>query len=702
MKNLLNILCIAVLTVSANAQDAFFTNFEYSTSLSNPSAIGMHDDINLTLIHRSQWTSIVQPFSTSQFEGTFPIRKANTNKKVAVISGSFINDRVGEGGYLRTNHFSLAAAYLLDVGGSQLSIGTKVGYFNGITDIGSIQTGSQFQNGTYNSSLLIGEDLTNPVVRGIEVSPSLTFFQNDSLGLNKFNIGVTAFNVNQPNNSQLVAGYKLPMRFSIVGGYTQFINMLAITPRVLTMVQGSQTHVLAGADVAYYISKTSEKIQGIALGGAYRLGDAAVLGLKYLSNNLNVGVSYDINMSSLSDPIGKKAGSFEVFLNYKIKQDDKVKQYFLLVNVFEEDSITPLAASAEITNITREEREATMFFANEEKGNMMINQKEEYKLVVSKEGYNTEDIVINHASGEDLTQNVYLTKTVKMFELELDMQDKETGEPVKVELFVVNPETGEEESLGTHDKINQEFEVGPEHTIIARADGYDDAEMTIKRDKEGTVSKTMFMNKELKAANLKLTVLDENTKEPIKANIIATSVSGDNANESSVIAMNNLPPAGYPLKINNSFEILFSKEGYFNKTEKIDVTEMVDIEKVVMLTPIEVGASIVVEDLLFKTGKTDLDERSYKILDQLVDFLNQNPTVKIELQGHTDSDGSSSSNQKLSEGRAQSAVDYMVNKGIDRTRMSAKGYGEEVPRATNKTTEGKALNRRVELKITGK
>lgn len=702
MKHILNILFITVLTVSVSAQDAFFTNFEYSTALSNPSAIGMHDQINLTLIHRSQWTSIVQPFSTSQFEATMPIRKANTNKKLAVISGSFINDRVGEGGYLRTNHFSLTGSYLLDIGNSQLSLGAKVGYFNGTTDIGRIQTGSQFTNGSYNSSADLGEDLTNPVVRGVEVSPSVTFFQNDSLGLNKFNLGVTAFNVNQPKNSQLVAGYKLPMRFSIVGGYTHSIKMLAITPRVLAMVQGTQSHVLVGADLAYYLSKNSEKIQGFALGGAYRLGDAAVLGLKYLSSTFNIGLSYDINTSSLSDPIGKKAGSFEVFLNYKIKQEDKVKQYFLMVNVYEEGSKEPLTARAEITNLTREEREATVMFDNAEKGNKLINQKEEYKLVISKEGYNTEEIVINHASGEDLTEDVYLSKKVKYFELELDMQDKESGEPVKVELFVVNPETGEEESLGTHDKINQQLEVGPEHKIIARADGFEDAELTVQRDKEGLVSKTLFMNKELKAANLKLTVLDEVTKKPIKANIIATSVSGDNENESAVIAMNNFAPEKYPLKINNKFEILFSKEGYFNKTEKIEVKEMEDIERVVMLTPIEVGASIVVEDLLFKTGKTDLDERSYRILDQLVDFMNQNPTVKIELQGHTDSDGSSSSNQKLSEGRAQSAVDYLVSKGIDRSRMTAKGYGEAQPRATNATDEGKALNRRVELKITGK
>lgn len=702
MKKILLGISLTVLTVSTIAQDAFYSNFDYSNALSNPSAIGIQDNISLTLLHRSQWTSIVQPFATSQFEGIFPIRQANSNKKIAVISGSFINDRVGEGGYLRTNHFSLSGAYLLNVGKSQLSAGAKLGYFNGVTDIGNIQTGSQFVNGNYNSSAGIGEDLSNPVVKGFEVSPSITLFQNDSLGLNRYNIGVTAFNVNQPKNSQLVAGYKLPMRFSITGGYTHNINQFSIQPKVLAMVQGNQSHVLFGSDFAYYLSKTSEKIQGVAIGGYYRFGDAAVMTLKYLSSAFNTGLSYDVNTSSLSDPIGKKAGSFEVFLNYKIKQDDKVKQFFLLVNVMEDDSVTAIPAKATIINLTQEERDATLLFEDAKSGNTLINQKEEYKLVVTKDGYNSQEITLIQNTGEDLVQNVYLSKIVKYFELELEMQDKESGDPVRVELFEVDPETMEEKSLGYYDHVKKDLEVGKDHIIIARTEGYEDAELKIRRDKEGSVSKTILMQKELQAANLKLTVLDESTKQPIKTNIIATSVSGDNQDESSVIAMNNFAPEKYPLKINNSFEILISKEGYFNKTIKVEVKEMVDIEKVVMLTPIEVGASIVVEDLLFKTGKTDLDERSYRILDQLMDFMNQNPTVKIELQGHTDADGSASSNQKLSEGRAQSAVNYLVTKGIDRSRMTAKGYGESTPRATNDTDEGKALNRRVELKITGK
>ena len=89
-------------------------------------------------------------------------------------------------------------------------------------------------------------------------------------------------------------------------------------------------------------------------------------------------------------------------------------------------------------------------------------------------------------------------------------------------------------------------------------------------------------------------------------------------------------------------------------------------------------------------------------MNQLVDFMNQNPTIKVEIAGHTDSDGADSFNQSLSEGRAQSAVTYLNNKGISTERLVAKGYGESQPLAPNDSPEGKAKNRRVELKIIGK
>ena len=146
----------------------------------------------------------------------------------------------------------------------------------------------------------------------------------------------------------------------------------------------------------------------------------------------------------------------------------------------------------------------------------------------------------------------------------------------------------------------------------------------------------------------------------------------------------------------------YNKEGYFNKTVKIDNLSKNDILQEILLTPVEIGKSIIIDDLHFKTGLTELDDASYRLLDQLVDFMSQNSTLKIEIAGHTDSDGSEEFNQTLSEGRAQSAVNYIIEKGVDQDRLVAKGYGETQPLFENDTEENKANNRRVELKVIGK
>ena len=135
---------------------------------------------------------------------------------------------------------------------------------------------------------------------------------------------------------------------------------------------------------------------------------------------------------------------------------------------------------------------------------------------------------------------------------------------------------------------------------------------------------------------------------------------------------------------------------------KIDNLSKNDILQEILLTPVEIGKSIIIDDLHFKTGLTELDDASYRLLDQLVDFMSQNSTLKIEIAGHTDSDGSEEFNQTLSEGRAQSAVNYIIEKGVDQNRLVAKGYGETQPIFENDTEENKANNRRVELKVIGK
>jgi outer membrane protein OmpA-like peptidoglycan-associated protein len=81
--------------------------------------------------------------------------------------------------------------------------------------------------------------------------------------------------------------------------------------------------------------------------------------------------------------------------------------------------------------------------------------------------------------------------------------------------------------------------------------------------------------------------------------------------------------------------------------------------------------------------------------------LQENPTLRVEIAGHTDSDGSELYNLRLSQARAQAVVDYLVSRGISPDRLVARGYGESRPVAPNDTPENKQKNRRTELKILG-
>lgn len=109
--------------------------------------------------------------------------------------------------------------------------------------------------------------------------------------------------------------------------------------------------------------------------------------------------------------------------------------------------------------------------------------------------------------------------------------------------------------------------------------------------------------------------------------------------------------------------------------------------------------SVVLEDVRFELNSSALTPSSNASLDKVADAMNEYPDLRIEIQAHTDSMGEAAYNQSLSEKRAVSVRDYLVAAGIASDRMEVKGYGESKPIADNGTREGRAQNRRVELKV---
>jgi OmpA-OmpF porin, OOP family len=113
----------------------------------------------------------------------------------------------------------------------------------------------------------------------------------------------------------------------------------------------------------------------------------------------------------------------------------------------------------------------------------------------------------------------------------------------------------------------------------------------------------------------------------------------------------------------------------------------------------EPAKTFILEDVNYETGKAVLKPESYPALDELVALLVRKDDERIEIGGHTDNVGKPDKNKLLSMERAKSVMAYVISKGIDPNRLVAKGYGQTVPIANNKTAAGRAQNRRTEVKI---
>ena len=102
-------------------------------------------------------------------------------------------------------------------------------------------------------------------------------------------------------------------------------------------------------------------------------------------------------------------------------------------------------------------------------------------------------------------------------------------------------------------------------------------------------------------------------------------------------------------------------------------------------------------NILFETGKSIIQKESLPMIDQIYELMILDKALIVSIEGHTDNVGNPVSNKKLSDDRAKSVVNALVAKGIDKTRMSSIGWGQEKPVADNRTEDGRAKNRRVEI-----
>lgn len=204
----------------------------------------------------------------------------------------------------------------------------------------------------------------------------------------------------------------------------------------------------------------------------------------------------------------------------------------------------------------------------------------------------------------------------------------------------------------------------------------------------------------IKTTFMKGKVFDADTKKPLAAEFQLIDLKTGKLFKRAVANRGN-GEFIVAIPVNKEFALIAEHEGYFfysknyslDKLQKNDEGFLIDVP----MKPMK--GSFVLENVFFDTDKYDLKEESVVELKKLKAVLLENQDIKVELGGHTDSDGDDKHNQILSQNRAKAVVDWLIKNGIEENRLSYKGYGESKPIVPNDSAENKAKNRRTEVTI---
>lgn len=314
-------------------------------------------------------------------------------------------------------------------------------------------------------------------------------------------------------------------------------------------------------------------------------------------------------------------------------------------------------------------------------------------IVVKKEGYKTLSIPVVVKKDETTTQTIELVPLKLYGSLAITVKDEKTKKPLSAKVIL--------EGMGIEKNTDPQ-------TGFIRIDSIPTGVVAVKIEAPEyitqitslTIKPNQLTSKEFLLSPAKVTgiffgqVVDRKTKKPLKAKIIfkGADITPIETDPETGIFKAEVPVGNYAVVVH--------AEGYIDQPAPIVIEEDKTTEKKFEL--VKKGMKFTFRNIYFDFNKATIKPESYPALDEMARILKENPNIKVEIQGHTDSIGSEEYNLRLSQARAEAVVHYLVTiHGIDPKRLIARGYGESRPVADNASEAGRALNRRVEFVILG-
>lgn len=318
-----------------------------------------------------------------------------------------------------------------------------------------------------------------------------------------------------------------------------------------------------------------------------------------------------------------------------------------------------------------------------------------YNLLVSEKAPVHENEYTHYVISRDGATN-----TVKIFadgvsRLEFNDSEKHTllDEDQKLNFFFDDLKVTDEASAGAVVMIKiSDYVITPENILA----GFESFKSNINYIAP-IIETAVIEKKDSSLVNVSLEIKDKESQAVVKdyTYVIKRGVeiiTGANS-EGKAVINTKLPKK-------TLYHVTVKSKGYVTYEDSILTGDFdKDFRETFFLEKIKVGTTVTLKTLQFERGKSELLPASYEELDKLVEFMTENPTVEIEISGHTDNQGDPRLNVELSETRVKSTTDYLISKGIEKNRIKGKGYGGSKPIASNSREETRRLNRRVEMTI---
>ena len=290
-------------------------------------------------------------------------------------------------------------------------------------------------------------------------------------------------------------------------------------------------------------------------------------------------------------------------------------------------------------------------------------------------------------------------------DLLVEVRDSSTNQPIPGAQLSIAAGQEQKTEQRSNSKGQSTFRITPgqDYTLAAVAESFLPASQTVSVSRPAS-TEPLIIYLQPESLRLKLKVIDASNSEIIAEAITLLTQESDDVNMGK--KTDSTGSVYFDLDPSLAYQLEVHKEGYFtDKSSLSDFSQRSGTMQItILLEPIIIGKAIEIENIYYDVNKADIRADAALELDKLVTFLLDNPSIRIELSSHTDSRGSDAYNLSLSQRRAQSAVNYIIQHGIDKKRIYAKGYGEsqllnECKNGVPCTAEQHQKNRRTEIKV---